>query len=298
MEELTKTQIVLLTLLVSFVTSIATGIVTVTLMDQAPPAITQTINRVVEKTIETVVPGEVQKTTMVTKEIIIREEDKIVSAVEKNQKGIISVSGVNAQGGRDFLGIGTVLSKDGLVIVDKDKMLGNRNNLIVSIGGLSAKANIVDELSDEYYLLRVDPLTVIIDTDDGTENDNATSTQEIVSLPFVPLLLADSDKVKIGQTIVSLNANTIAVGVVSGLDHTSMVSDKVASEAIGTLAYIQTTTPNSIAGVGGPVVDLDGMVIGFTVLKNNDTTTIVPSNVVKDSIARITTAIVDSLSNE
>ena len=36
MENLTKPQIILLTLLVSFVTSIATGIVTVALMNQAP----------------------------------------------------------------------------------------------------------------------------------------------------------------------------------------------------------------------------------------------------------------------
>ena len=36
MEHLNKQQLILLTLLISFVTSIATGIVTVSLMDQAP----------------------------------------------------------------------------------------------------------------------------------------------------------------------------------------------------------------------------------------------------------------------
>ena len=48
MVSLTKTQIVLLFLLVSFVTSLATGIVSVTLVNQAPQPVTHTINKVVE----------------------------------------------------------------------------------------------------------------------------------------------------------------------------------------------------------------------------------------------------------
>jgi hypothetical protein len=53
-EDLTKTQLLLLTILVNFVTSIATGVLTVTLLDQAPPTVVQTVNRIVDHTIDTV----------------------------------------------------------------------------------------------------------------------------------------------------------------------------------------------------------------------------------------------------
>lgn len=95
-EKLNKTQIVLLTLLVSFVTSIATGIVTVSLLQQAPPAVTQTVNRVIEKTVERVVEKDSSKggePKVITKEkvVLVREADLVAEAVKGAVPSIVNI---------------------------------------------------------------------------------------------------------------------------------------------------------------------------------------------------------------
>ena len=86
LNELNPTQIILLTLLISFVTSIATGIVTVSLVNQAPPVVTDTIHKVYEKTIEKIVPSE-QKATVIenNKTIIVSDEDFVIMLLRKTQ---------------------------------------------------------------------------------------------------------------------------------------------------------------------------------------------------------------------
>ena len=58
-KELNKSQLILLALLISFVTSIATGISTVTLMQQAPPSVTTPINKIVMETVQKISPSSV-----------------------------------------------------------------------------------------------------------------------------------------------------------------------------------------------------------------------------------------------
>lgn len=62
-KELNKSQLILLAILLSFITSIATGIVTVTLMQQAPPSIITPITKIVKQTVEKIVPAEVVNNT-------------------------------------------------------------------------------------------------------------------------------------------------------------------------------------------------------------------------------------------
>ena len=59
-KDLTKTQLIMLAVLLSFVTSIATGITTVTLMQQAPSSVTVPLTQIVRQTVEKVAPDTVK----------------------------------------------------------------------------------------------------------------------------------------------------------------------------------------------------------------------------------------------
>lgn len=83
-EDLSKSQILLLTVLVNFVTSIATGVLTVSLLDQAPPTVTRTINQIVERTVESaaVVETPIQIVTEPAKPVpVVRDEDLLTNAI-------------------------------------------------------------------------------------------------------------------------------------------------------------------------------------------------------------------------
>lgn len=112
MEELNKTQLVLLVLLVSFITSIATGIITTSLLNEAPVSITRTINQVVERTIETVTP-----TSGSAKEVSLREEDKaLLAAVADATKLVVHIEEATPTASTTPQILGVILSGEGLVV--------------------------------------------------------------------------------------------------------------------------------------------------------------------------------------
>lgn len=103
-EKLTRSQIVLLALLVSFVSAIASSIVTMRLLDEAPSeAVPHIVNRVVERTVERVVTPvqapaeegttqqEASKEKVVEKTIVVREEELVPSAVEWARSLMVAV---------------------------------------------------------------------------------------------------------------------------------------------------------------------------------------------------------------
>ena len=220
MEDLTKTQLILLALLVSFVTSMATGIVAVTLMEQAPEPLVQTINRVVERTVETVreaipVADKTQRQSVVTKEttIVVKEEDLITSTIAKNATTLVRLSapgGLNSD--EEFVGLGVVVGDAGTVATDAALVSPTSRTLQATFtDGTSYAVIALPDTGDS----RIAFLKLV-----GT----TTSAEGVPTADrkFPTAVFADASALKLGQTVIALGGErrtAVAIGIISALVH-------------------------------------------------------------------------------
>lgn len=282
-EGLNKMQIVLLTLLVSFVTSIATGIVTVTLLDQAPPAITQTIHKVVEKTIETVNPQSTQVATINNKEVVIvKEQNLIADAFEKNSKTFVRINR-SVEEGVSFVGFGAFVDKKGIILTGADQIVAGEKYSIT--------------LDDK--VLELDVLS--INTEKKVAYLKTIDSETGIFKPiFKTIDVASSDSLKLGQSVVSiggLNSNEVLTGIVSGL-----VKDKIITktdtkkldekgepifEEIESFFVSSIKTNISISNIinGALLMNLEGNVIGINV--DSDDNSFISIDFVKQDLQNI-----------
>ena len=146
MEELTKSQIVLLTLLVSFVTSIATGIVTVALIDQAPAGVTQTVSHIIRETVQSAVPAVISQSAAVVQPQ--KEEPpadpepdlpRVIALAEQSIARLYSSTSVSPT----FLGLGVVIDDRGTVVTDADTLGALKRASVVVANGSSTPMKIV-----------------------------------------------------------------------------------------------------------------------------------------------------------
>lgn len=277
MEKLTKQQIVLVTLLVSFVTSIATGIVTVALMDQAPPGVTQTINRVVERTIEKVVTEPAQNNNtaavMTRETIVVKEGDQIVESVDKNKNSIVRIytNNTNEESSQVFVGLGTVVSKDGLIVTG-EVFADERGRYLVTFDNTKFyDVSVLPKKSDgQFYFLK------IIQTDKKNP------------VTFTPVTLADSSVLKLGQTVIAWGGqeqNAVFNGIISSLFESS---DSSSASTTKEIMGLNTNTNPLDSLSGGPLLNLSGEVIGIRISPGLSTKyNFLTSNILKQEITSV-----------
>lgn len=267
-EGLNNTQIILLVLLVSFVTSIATGIVTVTLMDQAPPEITRTINRVVEHTVEKVVPGEPQIVERV-KEVKIpspSKDEQVVFAVEKNRGALVGVAFLE-DGATTTLKSGFFISSSGYFV--SSGLTPEAVQAVVIAGdGKEYQSKIISQNEKYNFTLYKTGKQIGASTALETIADAVTpgKFQFIEPSPYVA---------RLGQTVVALGeaelGNSVAIGIVQSIGATS--TDKILTDIKANDVYF-----------GGPVIDLSGALIGMVAGEGSVPGTLIPSVVLRSSL--------------
>lgn len=228
-EELSKAQLLLLTVMVNFIVSIATGILTVSLLDQAPIQVSQGVDRVVERTIQAVAAP----TNPIANPI--KTLTSVVSPQSSPTQEDLMTTAVTAAAART-------------VLIYKDS---------TTTPAIAYGTYLPTQKSVATAMVEGLPKQAIIVFNDGSSLNaslsKATTTVAVygfadaAKLPKAPdASLTASSKLKQGQTVIALTKDSAAItGIIS----------KVSASGI----------ESNLAGVppGADVVGIDGSVLGI-----------------------------------
>jgi len=265
MEDLSKHQLILIVLLITFVTSIATGVITFTLLSEAPVEVTQTINRVVEKTIERVItePGKPEK---VVTTVVVNEEDRVLESIAKNEKSIVRLKTMGADGTEVISSLGLVVSADGVVASDLRGYNAASSFVILFFDGKTYPAGktFVDNENGLVFMKTTLP-----------QNENPKYT-------FYPAVFGDSDGLKIGQTLIAISGRDSNAASIGKIFQLTFGDDKK------TVKNILSDIRISKSHFGTPVLNLSGEIVGLEALFNELETeySYIPINVVKSATTK------------
>lgn len=190
-EELSKSQLILLTILVNFVTSVATGILTVSLLDHAPAFVTQTVTRVVEHTIETVAQA---APAAIIQAPAPSNQDLVTAALGVVATRSVAIYALETGTSTPIISFGTYLSKSQTVVTAAQDALP-KEALIEFPDNIFLSASLAHE---------GDGVAIYGFADDA-------SLPKITSSTLIP-----QGNLKLGQTVLAIGADgSASTGIVS-----------------------------------------------------------------------------------
>lgn len=182
-------------------------------------------------------------------------------------------------------GTGVIVSRDGIILTNKHVVFDEEAEYVVYTNDgkkFSAKVLARDPVQD-LAIMKIE------------QENNLNNEGQLVLEPFSVAQLGDSDKLKMGQTVIAIGnalgefSNTVSVGVISGLGRTITASGAgVEQEVLEDV--IQTDAAINKGNSGGPLLNLEGKVIGINVAMAEEAQSIgfsIPINKAKRDIEQI-----------
>ena len=232
LEHLTKSQVVLLALLVAIVSSAATGIVTVSLLGQAPPQVAANVGNIIERTVQQVVFATSTATTLpTTKTTSPSVTPTPATAIDSVQRSIIRIV-VQGDAAEKLVARGIIVGRDGAALTDAASI----------------------DASDSYVAILWDGSRATIQTH-ATATSSALESITLVasSSAFTPASIADPKQLQLGMPIIKIGGvgnTSVSEGIIATLP------DALQPKIVFT--DVSSQTPGSV------IIDGSGSVIGMT----------------------------------
>ena len=191
--------------------------------------------------------------TSVTQQTV-NENSAVISAVKEVTPSVVSITGESQSvsffgtvANTETAGTGFIVSKDGLILTNKHV-----------VSDSSASYNVYTS-DGKLYKAKIQ----------ATDPNNDIALLKISGSNFPYLTLGNSNSLQTGQEVIAIgNAlgqyqNTVTTGVVSALNRTIQAGDGYGTNNETLSNVIQTDVAINLGNSGGPLVNLDGQVVGI-----------------------------------
>jgi hypothetical protein len=231
LEHLTKSQVMLLALLVAIVSSATTGIVTISLMGQAPPMVAANVGNIIERTVQQVIfatstePTEPRALTAAA--VMSVKSPSASDAIAKIQKSVIRIMVQGDTAGK-LVARGLIIGKDSAITDAASLTPGLRYEAILHDGSIVPIALPKAASSSALAII---------------ELKAATTT-------LIAATIAGTDQLQLGAEVVRIGGygeGAAALGI-------------IAEHSDGNI--IQADVPSAVPG--SVLIDMKGSVIGMT----------------------------------
>ncbi len=236
LEDLSKSQMILLVLMVSFITSIATGIMTVALLADAPPSVPQTVNTIIERTVQTiasttgvVIPKETIKETTV----LVKDDAAISTAISNSFAQILAIRSGDATSS-PVVGIGVRVGD----YVITDASFVTDGTYFISQGSSTSTAKFIFSI-----------------------NEVGVGVLALTKPIGKPVLIADNNSLVLGQTLIGIPLGKearVSIGALTAKYTFAKIVGAGGDIEIGAVE----TTGNAVQG-GTPLVTPSGAFAGI-----------------------------------